>query len=122
MKGCRRMSHTKNKALYNYLVNTLGVSKQMVLDYIDERLEDLISKHIVSKLDSNHIEKMILSRVTTVLTEGMPKTNYFYSYDRDKFDEYLRKVIRQILENRLNDEYEIETKLVRKDKLIVGKV
>jgi len=34
----------KDKRLYNYVVNTLGISKKLIMDYVDSRIEDLFSK------------------------------------------------------------------------------
>jgi len=42
------MARNHNK-LYNYLVNTYGLSLAKVNEFVDIRLEDLIRKHVVAK-------------------------------------------------------------------------
>lgn len=112
------MSHT-DKRLYNYVVNTLGISKEMVMKYVSERLEDLISKHVKPKLDSQSVERMIMNQVTKIVTEGIT-SGYWYA-DRHKFETYVIGIMRGILESKVNEEYALEAKLVRKDKSVVGK-
>ena len=67
------MSFRKDKQLYNYLVNTLGVSKQLVMEHIKERLDDLIVKHLNSKLDSQYVHGVISGCVAKILEDGFLK-------------------------------------------------
>jgi len=64
----------KNQRLYNYLVNTFGLSKQVILEYAEQRIEDILTKHIKAKLDSKHMESMILNKVTQIL-HGSPDSS-----------------------------------------------
>lgn len=113
---------TRKNVLYNYVVNKFGLSRELVLEYVNARLEDLVSKLLKDKLDSKEFEKMALNRITQIVTEGMSKETFggFY-YHKEPFDDYLKVVIRQVLENKLNEEYNLETKFVRKDKSVVHK-
>jgi hypothetical protein len=105
----------KDRRLYNYVVNTLGLSKELVLEYARDRLDDLITKHIQSKIDSRYIERLILERVTNKVTEGMD-TGW---YSRESFDEYLRKVVHQIIESKVNAEYRLDVRLIEKGATVI---
>lgn len=115
------MGRRQNK-FYNTIVNTVGISKEMIFKYIDERLEDLITKHVTSKLDSKRLEKMILDKVTQVVVEGIPRNDKIDWWIRDDFDKYLMKTIRKVLEEKFNSEYNLEVKVVQKDTPVVHKV
>ncbi len=116
------MSFRKDKQLYNYLVNTLQISKAMVMDVVNTRIEELLSKHLESKLNSNYIENLILNRVTQTVVNGIPKAGIAgMYYDRRSFDDYLKEVIRSVLLEKMNAEYELEVKVVHKDANIIGR-
>ena len=91
------MKSQRTNKLYNYLVNTYGLSKEMVMKYVDERLEDIITKHVDSVLRSNRIEKMIINRISNYLKEG--KYNKWHS--RDSFKEIIDHQIRQVIIDQL---------------------
>jgi len=109
-----------DKRLYNYVVNTLGISTKMVLEYVDKRLEELIGKKLEGKLNSKYVEGLILSRVTSIMTDGL-KNNNIFNYRRDDFEEYLKKILRSVVEERVRNEFEVQVKVVPKDASIVGK-
>ena len=64
------MNKRRTNKLYNYLVNTFGLSKEVVLEHIETRLEDLINKHVLSILQSNRIENMIMNQVAYYIKKG----------------------------------------------------
>ena len=100
------MANTNNK-LYNYLVNTFGISKKMVEEYIDKRLEDLITNHFKQKLsNSRFYEELILNRITHILTEGFPPQNGYW-HSRDMFDTYLQKEIKKVIESHIEKNFNI---------------
>lgn len=108
----------KNKILYNYLVNTLQISKDLVTKQIDIRIDDLIEKFIKNKMDAKYIERLILNRVTQVVVEGVA-TGW---YGRDDFDKYLKTVIKQVVEEKFNDEYNLDVKVISKDKQTIKRI
>lgn len=110
------MSH-KDKRLFNYVVNTLGISKDMIMDYVNSRIESVLEKHVAKKLNSSDSERIIVDQITRLVKDGF----HDQWYSKTSFDTYVRQVIINILEKKVNDEYNIETKLVRKDKQVVGK-
>jgi len=87
------MSKNNNK-LYNNLVNTLGVTKELVMEQVNIRVEDLLSKHLESKLNSNYIEKLILDRITEIVKAGFINRSWC---SRDAFDDYVKNTINNIL-------------------------
>lgn len=110
----------KQKRLYNFLVNTYELSKENVMKLVEDRLENLIAKHINNKLDSKYTEKLILDKVTDVVANGVPVSSGYIDYWRkDKFDDYLKKQLRKVIEEKVNEDYELQVKIVRKDVQIV---
>jgi hypothetical protein len=114
------MSRSNRKTLYNYIVNSLGLSRQMVLEYIDRRLEDQLYKALSFKLHSGNSEKLILDAVTKIVNEGVPTGSDMW-WQKKNFDEYVKKVIRQVIQERLRNDYTAELKLTHKDSSIVRK-
>jgi uncharacterized membrane protein YheB (UPF0754 family) len=110
----------RNKNLYNYFVNTFGLSKDAIMAVINERVEDLLSKHIQNKLNSNSMETLIANMVTRFLEEGV--TNHSWWMKKTSFEDFLKKTISQEIKDRLNDEYTLEVKLVRKEDSVINKV
>ena len=112
----------KNKKLYNYIVNTFGLSKEKIMEEVDSRIENVIDKNVQNKLNSNHIENLILDRVTRVVAEGVPvDSNRFDFWKKDDFNIYLKKTIRKVIEEKFNEEYTLEVKVIRKEKQVIGR-
>ena len=114
------MSRTNRKTLYNYIVNSLGLSRQMVLEYIDKRLEDQLFKALSFKLHSGNFEKLILDAVTKIVNEGVPADSNRW-WEKKNFDEYVKKTIRSVIEERLRNDYTAELKLTHKDSNVIVK-
>jgi len=105
-------SSKKHNKLYNYLVNTLGISKQMVQDHIDMRLVQIdqkIDQYLKDKLESDKMEKAIMDRVTNLVKNGFEK--HVWWADRDKFEQVVKEKIKQVI----NENFEIEVKLAKKE-------
>ena len=96
----------RNNKLFNYLVNTFGLSRQRVEEYINTRLEELVGNHFKQSLNnSKYYEKLILDRVTHVITEGFPLRDYWYS--KEKFDTYLQREIKKVIEAHIKENFDI---------------
>ena len=102
------MSNKKNK-LYNYLINTYGLSKDHVLKLFDERIENLLKKHIMSKLDSNHVESMMLNIISKSIKEGF-KGNYRWN-NKLQFEKYIKECVKDVISEKMNKEYSMEVSL-----------
>ena len=111
----------KDKKLYNYVVNTLGVSKQVILDYVQSRVDDLLSKALHNKLDSNYIQNLILNRITSMVENGTSEGTFPF-YEGHSFDNYVKKCIKRVIEEKVNEDYNLEVKIVRKDKVVLVKI
>lgn len=112
---------TRHNRLYNYLVNQFGLTKEYILEYANKRIEDVLGKHIQAKLDSNYVEGLVLDRITKIVEEGIPVKNHFgIYYEREAFSKYVTTVVKQVMESRLNEEYDLEVKLIRKDRRVIA--
>ena len=100
------MAH-KDKRLYNYVVNTLGVSKEVVLEYVKERLEELILKALSTKLESKYVENLIINKITQIVTEGISERTSIY-YERESFEKFVKKVVYEVVEKKINSEYTLQ--------------
>lgn len=98
---------TRTNKLYNYLVNTYGLSKEVVLKEFQNRVVDLVSKHVVNKLDSDRIEHLILERVTHHIRTGFGN-NY---YEKDSFEKIVKECMRSEVNKIIKENYQVEIKL-----------
>lgn len=57
------MSNKKDKRLYNYIVNTLGVSRETIMDLIESRLEDLLDRKMGFGYLENRVNEYIEKRI-----------------------------------------------------------
>lgn len=97
------MKPTRTNKLYNYLVNTYGLSKELILDHVDTRISDLIDKHVKSKMDSASIENMILGRVTQYLKNG----HFDRWNDKHSFDNHVHNCIKEEVAKLVKQNYDI---------------
>lgn len=111
------MSNSKNK-LYNFIVNTYGLSKELILEKVDQRISDLLAKHVVNKLNSNDVEKLIANQVAKVLKEGFD-TGY---YSRQPLESLMKNMIDNEIKNRLNEGYTFDVKVVQKEDKVIKRV
>lgn len=109
------MRNNRKDKLYNYMVNKFDLSKERILEYVDLRVTDLVNKHIQSKLNSNRVEKMIVDAITFFAKEGFNKSNTFYISEKISFQTFVKNTIKDILKERLEDEYQIEVKKIKKE-------
>ena len=115
----------KNKRLYNFLVNTYGLSKEKVMENMSERFKDLeealfqqITREVKEKLDSYSIERFMKNKISQILTQGFNqdewrvKNTTLESYIKDKVD-YL---VKQEVESQLRQKYELNLNFKKKEK------
>lgn len=112
------MNKKRTNKLYNFLVNTYGLSKELVMTEFDKRIDDLITKHLASKIDSNYIQNLILDRITKIITEGVSSG----CYNRSSFEDYVKKCVKEAVTNHMKENYNVEMKMVSKDASVVHKV
>lgn len=94
----------KNKKLYNYLVNTFGLSKEIIMKHVEKRIEDIIDKNINNLLNSNKIHDMIVSRVSEYIKKGTMNTHLL---ERKSFETIINEQIRAVVENYLRERFKI---------------
>jgi hypothetical protein len=93
----------KNKKLYNYIVNTIGISKELILEQVNARVEDLLDKHVQSLLQSNHIERMIVNKLYDYIKTG--KVDYWSR--QGNFEKIVDAQVKNIIEEYLRDKCKI---------------
>lgn len=100
------MNTQRTNKLYNFLVNTYGLSKEAILEHIDIRLNDLIKKHVVAKLDSNQIESVIINHITQYIKDGK-----FDRWRKDSFKDFVKLCIQEEVQRLVKENYKIEVNL-----------
>jgi polyhydroxyalkanoate synthesis regulator phasin len=103
----------RNKRLYNYITNTFGLTKDVIMEHVNQRLETVVARHIKGKLDSNAMESMILNKVTQCVKEGIPDGHAWWM-KKTYFEDLIRSVVEKTIVERLDKEYKLEVKLVDK--------
>jgi hypothetical protein len=93
-----------SKKLYNYVTNTFGISKELILEQVNSRVEDLINKNIDSLLRSNRIERMILDHLSDYIKNGKVDRYFF----KRKFETVIEDQIRIVIEDYLKNNCEIK--------------
>ncbi len=107
----------RNKILYNYLINTLGISKEIVFTHINNRIDDLVSKALTGLLESKRLEKLILNQVAHIVQHGVQAS----WYNTQSFEGVVRQAIRAEVAKKLNEEITIEFKVVPNEASIIAK-
>lgn len=111
----------KDKKLFNYIVNTLDVSKDMIMNVVDQRLNELFEKHVKDKLDSNRVERLILDRISYHMKNGYDKNPSFFDTSKS-FESIVKKCIAEEVTKIVRENNDIEIKIVPKDTQTVKKV
>jgi hypothetical protein len=93
-----------SKKLYNYVTNTFGISKELILEQVNSRVEDLINKHIASLLKSNKVEKMIINSIADYIVSGKIDSRFL---NRKNFSSLIDDQIKNIIEKYLRDRCQI---------------
>lgn len=93
-----------SKKLYNYVTNTFGISKELILEQVNSRVEDLINKHIDSLLRSTKVEKMIVRAIASYVKDGKVDSHF---YNRKNFESIIDDQIKNIIEKYLRDRCQI---------------
>lgn len=48
---------SRRNKLYNYIVNTFNISKESIDATIEKRVDDVLSRHLKSKLESDYLNR-----------------------------------------------------------------
>ena len=77
------------------------------MDHVNERVEQIISKHIGSLLESKRIERMILNAISDFIKNG--KIDHWLNTTsfQDCIDRQLKSVINEILKEKYNIKLEL---------------
>lgn len=103
------MNSSKHRnRLYNFIVNTYGLSKEMIMEHALGRIEDVLDKNIRAKLDSGRLEDLILKKVEHYMVNGF-KTHY-YGSSKEPLADVVRQIIREEVKKTLDEKYSVEIK------------
>ena len=91
------MKTNKPNKLYNYLVNTYGLSKELVLQMVEDRLEDLVEKHVKIKFQQASVENMIVRAVSEYVKKG--EINLYRQ--NNTFENIVKEQIKEIVKDEL---------------------
>jgi Glu-tRNA(Gln) amidotransferase subunit E-like FAD-binding protein len=91
------MKTNKPNRLYNYLVNTYGLSKELVLQLVEDRIEDLVEKHVKIKFKQASVENMIIRAVSDYVKNG--EINLYRQ--NNTFDRIVKEQIKEIVKDEL---------------------
>lgn len=100
---------SRHNKLYNYLVNTFGLSKEVILDALKDRIEDVIGKHVQQKLNSTSVEVMIRNKVAKFIKEGSVDGHY---YDRKNFESLVKECLKEAVKEEVKKNYKLVVKEV----------
>lgn len=97
----------KNYKLYNFLVNTYGLSKEKVLEHFEARIEAIVEKTLRSKIESGYVNDSILNKIDAIFkTEGDSKRSPWYT--KKSFDEFLKHTVEDVIKKHIEDKYQID--------------
>ena len=102
----------RTNRLYNYLVNTYGLSKENILDHVSKRLDQIIGKHLKEVLKTSQIKKLILNNISSIILREV-KTRYG-GLEEFSFERYVKSAIVDIVKQFLEEEYDLDIKIVKK--------
>ena len=93
----------RNHKLYNYLINTFDISKKVIMDHVEERIDDIIGKHVSSLLNSNSVQRTLIHMIAEYIKKG--KIDYYVK--SHSFEKLINDQIRKIVEDHLKDQCKI---------------
>jgi hypothetical protein len=99
----------KNYKLYNFLVNTYGLSKEKVMEHFEARIEAIIEKSIRSKIDSGYVQDAILNKIAAIFKEG-GDSNRSPWYHKKTFDDFLKHTVEDVIKKHIEEKYEFAVK------------
>ena len=100
--------------IYNYIVNTLGLSKEMIIECIDHRVAEVTEKVLKSHvLESNNMRHFVARCMADLLKGGFEK----YQYGKLASFEYLvQEEVRKEVARVIKEQYSFDLKVEPKEK------
>lgn len=115
------MANRYNKRLYNYLVNTYGLSKEIIRETMNQRIEAVLTKSLQDLMKTNEFKNILLDSVTNIMKNGIKGTHF---WKKINFDDYLKDVISDKVEQtvmaEMRKKYSIELKAIRKEDGVIS--
>jgi len=99
------MNKKRTNKLYNFLVNTYGLSKENIMEHVEARLESLVDKHVRSILQSDRIKTMILNKVAYYIKNGEVSS---WGRCNNSFENIVKEQVKQVVKDQLQDNCEIK--------------
>jgi hypothetical protein len=102
------VKRSRTNKLYNYLVNTYGLSKENIMQHIEDRIEDIVRKHIDAKLDSEWFKNAILNYVAEFVENGVKdKHGLLYYQSKTPFEDLVYKEFQKAITDVMKENCEI---------------
>ena len=107
----------RNKRLYNFLVNTYGLSKDKVMDHLNHRIGDLEIKVnnqakglIHDYIRSTRFHNFMKNKVASILENGFSPDHW--RSERDMLEKFIKKRVRESIkeevDRQLKEKYSLE--------------
>lgn len=92
------------KAVANYLFNTMGITKQYIIDLIDHRLDKIVENHLKQWIGKDKVNTYLRATVNQLLT-GKSGNNF---YGEPAVDKWIKQQMREIIQQELAQQYKFE--------------
>jgi len=103
------MSKSRTNKLYNYLVNTYGLSRETIMEHVEARLESLIDKHVRNVLDSDRVQNLIMDRIAYYIKNGEVSR---WGRRTETFEKIVKDQIKSVVEDQLQKNCEVQFKFL----------
>lgn len=102
------MNKQRTNKLYNFIVNTYGLSKEVIMDCVETRLEGLVDKHVQNVLQSERLTNMIMDRVAYYIKNG----TIDQCRSKNCFEDVVKQQVKSAVEDQLKKNCEIKFKFL----------
>lgn len=108
---------SRKDRLYNYMVNKFGISKEMILERVHERVDDVLCKVLEERVfTTNYFERVVLRKIEAMRTNATLTKFYNHEVLKDIIERAVREEIRAELASQLDTRYELEVAIKERGK------
>lgn len=111
------MNKKRTNKLYNFIVNNYGLSKDVIMEHVNSRLDSLMDKHIEnlikSKINSEAFDRHLVFMLSAFIKNE--KEISIHSWNRgQKFIEVLKQCTKESVIEELNANFKLNVSLTQK--------
>lgn len=96
------MVRKRKNVLYNYIVNTYGLSKELILKYVEARIDSVLAKLLPQYFEKNSLQRTILNKITEIKKEG------FSGWSNESFEKYVKRCVRDEVAKIVEQKYTVQ--------------